>query len=86
MEIQSPRAFVEIESPLARAFVAFYSMIYFIVLFCVTMVICYKYGLIILLTLNIYLFIIPHFYSTLSMCKMFKSTLHKSTYDKINII
>ena len=32
------------------------------------------------------LFIIPHFYSTLSMCKMFKSALHKSTYDKINIL
>ena len=40
---KSPRAFVEIESPLARAFVAFYSMINSIVLFCVTMVICYNY-------------------------------------------
>ena len=39
---KSPRAFVEIESPLARAFVAFYSMINSIVLFCVTMVICYN--------------------------------------------
>ena len=33
MEIESPRAFVEIESPLTRAFVAFYSMINAIVLF-----------------------------------------------------
>ena len=40
---KSPRAFVEIESPLARAFVAFYSMINSIVLFCVTMVICYNW-------------------------------------------
>ena len=35
------RAFVEIESHLVREFVAFYSMINSIVLFCVTMVICY---------------------------------------------
>ena len=40
---KSPGAFVEIESPLARAFVAFYSMINSIVLFCVTMVICYNH-------------------------------------------
>ena len=39
---KSPRAFVEIESPLPMAFVAFYSMINSIVLFCVTMVICYN--------------------------------------------
>ena len=42
MVIESPRAFLEIESPLTRAFVAFNSMINSIVLFCVTMVICYN--------------------------------------------
>ena len=41
VEIESLRAFVEIESHLVREFVAFYSMINSIVLFCVTMVICY---------------------------------------------
>ena len=40
------RAFVEIDSPLARVFVAFYSMINSIVIFCVTMVIqsCLRKG------------------------------------------
>ena len=42
MEIESPGAFAEIESPLARAFVALHGMINSIVLFCVTMVICYN--------------------------------------------
>ena len=40
--IESPRALLEIQSPLARAFVAFYSMIISLFFLCVTMVICFN--------------------------------------------